>query len=46
MNYIYYFLCAIVGGVLSTLNASLSSWQFWVILACMIGAYICGRVKK
>lgn len=46
MNHIYYLLCAIVGGVLSTANVTLSSWQFWVVLICMVGAYAYGRVKN
>ncbi len=45
MNYIYYLLCAITGGVLSTANVTLSNWRFWVILGCVIGAYVCGRVN-
>lgn len=45
MNYIYYLLFAIAGGVLSTVNVTLSNWQFWVVLACMFGAYVCGCVK-
>ena len=40
---IYYLLSAIVGGVMSTTNYGINSWQFWVILGCYFCGYICGR---
>ena len=43
---IYFLLCGIVGGVFSTLDINITNWQFWVVVSCMSGAYICGRITE
>lgn len=46
MNYIYYLLCAIAGFALSSADIFYSDWQWWVVLVCIIGSYICGCEKN
>ena len=36
-------LFGIVGAVLSSANVTCSSWQFWVVVACMAGLKFCGH---
>jgi hypothetical protein len=43
MYIIYMLLCVINSIVLLTLDVGITSWQYWVSLFCVIGAYICGR---
>lgn len=40
---IYLFLCSLNGFVMSTLGVNLTDWQFWVSIACIFGAWVCGR---
>ena len=44
-NFIFYMLAAINGAVCVSANITISSWQYWVLLGCTIGAYICGYCK-
>ena len=44
-NFIYIFLCALYGAVTITIDIGIKDWQYWVMLGCVVGAYICGRCK-
>lgn len=41
---IFTLLCGVSGGVLASLDAYITTWQFWVETGCVIGAYACGIV--
>ena len=45
-NFIFYFLSALYGATIKTLDVNLTNWQFWVILMCVIGAYFCGVARN
>lgn len=45
-GFVFVFLCAIYGSVWSTMNMNIASWQYWVILFCLVGAYICGAIRN
>lgn len=40
--FVYILLCAIVGVTSVKAGLYFNDWQYWVILGCVIGAYICG----
>ena len=40
---IYLFLCALCGFTTATVDVDIKKWQFWVLLFCVMGAYICGK---
>ena len=40
---IYIAICALAGATMATTACDFKSWQFWVILSCVVGAQICGR---
>ena len=44
-SFVFYMLAAIHGAVCTSANITISSWQYWVLLGCMIGSYICGYCK-
>lgn len=44
--YIYLCLAALNGAVLASADLSFLDWQFWVVTACLCGAYICGGYTK
>lgn len=44
MGYIIYIaLCAIYGVASVTANVKINSWEYWVILGCIVGAFWCGK---
>lgn len=45
-GFVFILLCSIYGGVWSAMNMNISSWQYWVILFCLLGAYICGAIRN
>ena len=44
--YIYLFLCMLNGFALGEAGINFTSWQFWVSIGCVLGAYICGAEKR
>ena len=45
-GFVFILLASINGAVCSSANVSISSWQYWVLLGCVCGAYICGLTKR
>lgn len=45
-SFVFIFLCTIYGAICSTMNINISGWQYWVILFCLLGAYICGVTRN
>lgn len=44
--YIYLFLCAVAGAACGLADIYLDDWQFWVIIFCVFGASVCGRMDE
>jgi hypothetical protein len=43
---VFILLCAINGFALASANVKTSSWQYWVVLSCVCGSYICGLINR
>lgn len=44
--YLVYLLLMMISGVtMGKCELGFNKWQYWVILACLIGCYICGYVR-
>ncbi len=45
-----YLLTTLIGGawgfILTTCGATINTWQFWGLLACLIAMYFVGSFKK
>ena len=46
MKYVFIFLCAISGAVLSLADIHVADGEYWAIICCVWGAYVCGRLEK
>lgn len=40
--FVYLAILIIYGVVSSSADIYLNNWRYWVLLACVIGAYVCG----
>lgn len=40
--FVYLIIMFILGVVLYSTDIYVNNWRYWVIIACIIGAYICG----
>ena len=40
---VFTFLCAIYGVASATANIKMKSWEYWIILGCIVGAFLCGK---
>ena len=43
ISIIYFGLAGTLGVIMSTIDYGCNTWQFWAVLSCFIGSYICGR---
>lgn len=43
---IYYFCCGMFGVMMSICGYSVMDWQFWVGIALVITAHICGKKSR
>ena len=41
--FIYVFLCGLTGCMLAKVKIGVKDWKYWIIIACVIGAYFCGK---
>jgi hypothetical protein len=42
---VYYVLCGLGGFVMADANVTWRNWQFWVLIVCIVGSYLCGYVR-
>lgn len=40
---IYLLLCGLHGFTCARAGIGIKDWKFWVLLGCVIGAYLCGK---
>lgn len=42
-NIIFILLCGLYGLASATANVKIKSWEYWIILGCIVGAFWCGK---
>jgi hypothetical protein len=45
-KFAFFLLCSISGGVCASANVDIHTWQYWVILLCVLGSYVCGAIRN
>jgi hypothetical protein len=45
-GYVFILFAAIHGAVCASANINFFNWQYWILLACVCGAYICGAMLR
>lgn len=43
---LYLAICVIVGAVMPLIGYDFKTYQYWVILGCVVSAYLCGYFAK
>lgn len=42
---LFVLLTTLTGFTLAKMDVSIFTWNFWVIIGCMCGAYVCGIIE-
>ena len=43
---IFIMLCGLHGALSAKVGVGANTWQYYVLLACVLGSYICGALRK